>query len=364
MSYTEKAKKVIKSNTNGDDEFNATIRNAAVGLTPVLMNFLSHRSAQIQNRGFDKANKFTQGLAEEKGTEVLDENGNPVIMPEGEAMFRQPYKKENNKNVQQERLLAGTNYRNLDTDEIRLGRVTSQGLVDAITLEPFESGPWVQDKSPDIKGFKDVYGGYSLAETDKLKPKQGTKVKQVSPGEGNLGWGNIPKSDVDYARQQADKAKKDQIKINEQAIGVDTSIDILSNPTEITATSAAAAYQNIAKALNKERMTDDDYDRLIGRENRSYYRAIEDWASRKFTGSPSNQALEGMLMVAKAMRRDLENQYNAIGEIRKPNFGKNKQAEKKYKDLSGDLMEKRQKDRDSESLNKIDSMIRKLEGIK
>ena len=362
MSYTEKAKQFI-GNDNGDDELNSSIRNMAVGLTPTLLNFLGNRSAQMQMRGFQKADKFTQGIADEKGVEVIGGDGNPVIMPEGEAMFRQPYKKENNKNVQQERLLAGVNYRNLDTDEIRLGRVTSQGLVDAVTLEPFESGPWVQDKSPDIRGFKDVYGGYSLAKTDKLRPNQKTNVKQVSPGEGNI-WGNIPKSDVDYARQQADKAKKDQIKVNENIIGVDTSIDILSNPEKINEVSAAAAYQNIAKALNKDRMTDDDYDRLIGRENRSYYRAIEDWASRKFTGTPSQQALHGMKMVAKAMRKDLEDQYNAIGEIRKPDFGKNKKAEKKYKSLSGDLMEKRQKSRSDESLNKIQSMIKALEGIK
>lgn len=359
MNYKEKSDSYF--GVNGDNELKSSLRNLAVGATPVLLDFLTGKTAQMKTRGFQKANEFTKALGNEKAVEV-DIDGEPVLVPEGEAMFRKKWNPNEykEKTVQQERLLSGNTYRNLDTDEIREGRITSHGIIDANTLEPFEEGRWVKNVLPDIRSFNDIFGGYTKHTTDRLKDK--SKTDQISPGEGNL-WGNIPKGEVDFAKKQANEAKKSLEKIHENILGTDRSIEILSKSENITPASAAAAYQFIAKALNKERMTDEDYDRLIGRENRSYYSAAEDWASRKFTGKPSQEAMRGLILTAKALKEDLLRQAQAVQDVRTPDFGKNKKAKKKYKDIATDIVEEAKKPSISET-DKINAMIKALGNIK
>lgn len=365
MSYTEKAQQFVDENKKDDDNgaLNSSIRNLAVGLTPTLMNFLSNRSAQMKARGFEKGNKYLQDIGNQKTTEV-DIDGEPIIMPEGEALFRKPYQK---KGFQQnDRLIGSKTMVNLDTNEVVQATQTRNGFVNSISLDPLDpTGRWVEYKTPDIKSFKNYEGGQSLAKTDKYSGK--TKTEAISKGIGT-DFGGISKEEAMYAMDRKKESNKAELKLNDSLIGVDTAIETLSNPRKMTTQSAAAAYQYLAKAMNKDRLTDEDYERIIGSSGASYGRAIENWVNQKFTGTPSDYTVMAFKAVAEKIRDDIEMQMKSIGAVYKPNFGKNKKAEKKYKDLSGSFLEENQKNRDANKFedqnSKIESMIKMLKGLK
>lgn len=286
MSYKEKSDSYF--GVNGDDELKSSLRNLAVGATPVLLDFLTGKTAQMKTRGFQRANDFTKSLAAEKAIEV-DINGEPVLMPEGEAMFRKkwhsPEKEKNQTLADPSNVQSTIQVFNKKAGTSQILTVLKDGSIgyklpdgSFVDIDPREIE---KDYGVGMAKSKNPKGESTTTQFRKNKPSEKTILGQDKGLATHMGVDT--EAEARARIEQAEKAKTEASKIESDIASLRQSYGLVlttNNPN----TFATEGFGIIKRAINDGKMSDKDLQNAMGSDYRSYFDEAGNFLEGKIKG--------------------------------------------------------------------------------
>lgn len=164
--------------------------------------------------------------------------------------------------------------------------------------------------APKSMQYGTLEGGTAI---NKFIPYENAPTRMVTePGVGDeqLGRTSSNRLSAESAKSalgSAQKSKEKTLKFIEARSHAEQALADLSD-RNITAEQLGSAQMRIAKAINKERLSDDDFKRILGGEYKSYADDINAFLSGKLAASGTPRLIESL----KKMSRNLINESNKM----------------------------------------------------
>jgi hypothetical protein len=280
------------------------IGDLAAAAGPALISTLFGGSSKTNSELFDKGNQYlmNRGKQEEVTKDkisVIDDNGEPLNIRTRDALGKKPYYQSKlGKYGGTGKAFAPIEVKHIDTGEILPAKVTGDGYVNAETGEML-GNKWLRFKSDDLIKEKTMQGGSQVTARNKYTGKLAGVTAQQGLGDR---LGGISKEEAVSAIKQSEKGRTESIKPLEQYNNAKFAFDSLSS-TNLTAEKGAAAMTILAKAINKDKVSDADFVHLKGDEFKTYIRKFEEWADGRLQGQVPPQAVQAFREIAKEIMR-------------------------------------------------------------
>jgi hypothetical protein len=320
------------------------LSNLIVSAGSTLTGFGRGTAAEQSSR-FSQGNEYLKNIGNieaeklKKLKEIRNEDGDAEFIAESNAIGMEPYHQL--KTVQaakaakaeQDRQFQPVTIKNKNTDEVLVAVQNGRGYFDRETGEPYDLREWLPFKSPIILREKTVQGGSVAKAVDPYDTKKTPKISSQR-GVGD-DFGGVSADQAKGMLGDARKGKDKSIKAVEAYQNASAALVDLSVPS-LTAERAAAGIVKIVKATNGERVSDSDYLNLRGSEFKSYIREVEDWASGKVVGKPSDKAIAAFKEIAGLIMKAKKKEAEAIKNSYTPsNTSPSKSGQKTLDIISG-----------------------------
>jgi len=295
---------------------------AALGASPLLA-FLTGASPAVFNMHMDKANKGAAVIGDEakitkdKISVIEDENGNPLNVRVEDSVGKKPFyqKKSAGGGLNGPRSFMPITLKNVKTGEITGALQTSEGYFDPTSRVPYDMSEWLPFKQDDLIRSRTVEGGYKTDTRNKYTNK--LNGLQYTPGIGDR-LGGVSKEEATSAVQMSEKARTETLKTVEAIANAKSSLSILEKPN-LSAEEAAAGIHGIVRALNGERMSDNDYAQLQGDQFKGLVRQVDEFVAGRLSGYPPAAAIQAFRKVARHVIAQKEKQMGNIKSQLVPN---------------------------------------------
>lgn len=271
----------------------------ATGAGPLLA-FLGGASPAVFNMHMKKANDAAKIIGDEakvtkdKIAVVEDKNGNPENILVKDSLGRKPYYQKKATGVQQTRQFQPVTLKNVNTGEIRGAKVNANGYFDQNDI-PYDMNEWLPFKTDDLIRERTMQGGSKVTARDKYTGKLKGVSAQMGLGDR---FGGVSKEEATSGINQTEKGRQAALEPLEAFENARFAYESLG-AREMTPQKAAAAMTVLAKAINKDKVSDADFVHLKGEAFKSYITQFEEWAQGKIGGQVPPQAIQAFRQIAR-----------------------------------------------------------------
>lgn len=315
------------------DEIGRDLRSALidafVGGAPGLLSTLGGASPYVQNMQYDKGNQYAQKRSQDelnaKLVQLKSADGTPYYEKARYAVGEEPYIAVK-KTADQQRSLGQDKgrFQAIPFYDPQSKSYKTKTFDTSTGQYVDELGAIARPSSPKTSQMRTLEGGTNLMRVNPYAGGPETIASQ--PGIGNELLGKVPDNRLSKERanqmlKEAGKAKDKVIKYMDAKKSAESALADLTDPNPTPEQMGKAAMQ-IAKAINKERLSDQDFRILLGSEYKSYASDIEAFLAGKLTGSATPRFRQSLIKIANKlvnesnnMIRNMQNLYAAPGSI-------------------------------------------------